>query len=319
MRILVKSGCVLLVLWLVCFGAQASCTFASGVTSEVPGYLNFGNIIAQRDTPVGSVIATTTTGAYNGGNMIAGCTEAWTFRWELSQWGSLSPLGNNIYKTNISGVGLRMTAVVSGHELPYDAPVKANYYATIPGDGIKAELIKTGDIYGGTLTPGVLARASANNQLYFANVTLNGTNRIILGACNVNNPDINVRLGNHNKNEFRGVGSATGWHEFYLDLHCEVGTRVFMTIDATPDPSATPGVMKLDTNYLGETARGIGVQIQSGVTGGPVELGKLKYYNTSFDAGGSNNLEFQARYYQTEPIVTAGQANATATFTLTYR
>jgi hypothetical protein len=55
---------------------------------EVPGYLNFGNVVIQRDVPIGSVLATAVTGAYNNGNPIAGCTrEAWTARWEMTKWG----------------------------------------------------------------------------------------------------------------------------------------------------------------------------------------------------------------------------------------
>lgn len=72
MKGLLTSGCLLLALWLAAFSVQASCGFASGVSSEVPGYLSFGNVAVQRDVPVGSVIATATTGAYNGGNNIAG-------------------------------------------------------------------------------------------------------------------------------------------------------------------------------------------------------------------------------------------------------
>ena len=59
--------------------ACASCSFYSGVSGEVTGYLNFGNIVIQRDVPVGSILVT---GAYNNNNPIAGCTrEAWTARW----------------------------------------------------------------------------------------------------------------------------------------------------------------------------------------------------------------------------------------------
>ncbi|MDH8549244.1 type 1 fimbrial protein, partial [Klebsiella pneumoniae] len=77
-------------------------------------------VAVQRDAAVGSVIATATTGAYNGGNTIAGCSEAWTYRWELSKWGTLSSLGSNIYNTNVPGVGIRLTNTSSGKVLPYD-------------------------------------------------------------------------------------------------------------------------------------------------------------------------------------------------------
>jgi len=131
--------------------ARASCSFYSGVSGEVPGYLNFGNVVVQRDTPVGSVLATTVTGAYNNGNAIAGCTrEAWTARWELTQWGTLSGYGNGVYNTNLSGVGLRLSTAQSGKVLPYEASYPYNAggsWASIPGDGIKGGTDKNRGYY----------------------------------------------------------------------------------------------------------------------------------------------------------------------------
>ncbi|WP_430690607.1 hypothetical protein [Klebsiella quasipneumoniae] len=98
---------ILFFLWLmvaVLPEVQANCSFYGGVTSEVSGYLNFGNVVIQRDAQVGSTIATAITGPYNGGNGIAGCQrEAWTARWELTQWGTLSGYGNGVYNTNLPG------------------------------------------------------------------------------------------------------------------------------------------------------------------------------------------------------------------------
>ncbi|HID3483748.1 TPA: fimbrial protein [Klebsiella aerogenes] len=317
MKGLLKSGWLVLALWLVAFGTQASCRFANGVTAEIPGYISFGNVSVQRDAPVGSIIATATTGAYNGGNTIAGCDTSWTFRWELSKWSTLSSQGNKVYSTNVSGVGLRMTAVVSGNVLPYDATLKANNYATIPGDGIKAELIKTGDITGGTLDTGVLARASVINQFYIANVTLNGTNTITSESCSVTTNPVNVPLGDHDKSEFNGPGTGTAWQTFNINLSCVQGARINVRIDATADSDAgVPGVIKLDSDPV--NASGVGVQLWYRYEDSPVQFGQERYYYTS-PSGGNEYVQLQARYYQTTQSITAGKANATATFTLSYK
>ncbi|MGM8516805.1 fimbrial protein [Enterobacter asburiae] len=317
MKGLLKSGWLVLALWLVAFGTQASCRFANGVTAEIPGYISFGNVSVQRDAPVGSIIATATTGAYNGGNTIAGCDTSWTFRWELSKWSTLSSQGNKVYSTNVSGVGLRMTAVVSGNVLPYDVTLKANNYATIPGDGIKAELIKTGDITGGTLDTGVLARASVINQFYIANVTLNGTNTITSESCSVTTNPVNVPLGDHDKSEFNGPGTGTAWQTFNINLSCVQGARINVRIDATADSDAgVPGVIKLDSDPV--NASGVGVQLWYRYEDSPVQFGQERYYYTS-PSGGNEYVQLQARYYQTTQSITAGKANATATFTLTYK
>ena len=317
MKVLLKSGWLVLALWLVSFGTQASCGFASGVSSEVPGYISFGNVAVQRDAAVGSVIATATTGAYNGGNTIAGCSEAWTYRWELSKWGTLSSLGSNIYNTNVPGVGIRLTNTSSGKVLPYDQSVGANVYIYIGGDGIKAELIKTGDITGGTLDSGMLARASVANQFYFANVTLNGTNTITSESCSVTTNPVNVPLGDHDKSEFSGPGSATAWQTFNINLSCIQGARINVRIHATADSDAgVPGVITLDSDPV--NASGVGVQLWYRYEDSPVQFGQERYYYTS-PSGGNEYVQLQARYYQTTQSITAGKANATATFTLTYK
>lgn len=317
MKGLLTSGCLLLALWLAAFGVQASCSFVSGVSGEIPGYVSFGNVAVQRDAAVGSVIATATTGAYNGGNTIAGCSEAWTYRWELSKWGTLSSLGSNIYNTNLPGVGIRLTNTASGKMLPYDQSMSPNAYVVVSGNGIKSELIKTGDITGGTLDTGMLARASVANQFYLANVTLNGTNTITSESCSVTTNPVNVPLGDHGKSEFSGPGTGTAWQTFNINLSCVQGARINVRIDATADSDAgVPGVIKLDSDPV--NASGVGVQLWYRYEDSPVQFGQERYYYTS-PSGGNEYVQLQARYYQTTQSVTAGKANATATFTLTYK
>lgn len=318
-----KIYCLLLLIMMASPAAQASCSFYGGATAEVPGYLNFGNVVVQRDTPVGSVLATAVTGAYNNGNGIAGCKpDAWTARWELTQWGTLSGYGNNVYNTNLPGVGLRLSAAESGKALPYETSYPYNSggtWVSIPGDGIKGELIKTGDITSGTLTDGMLARASVVNQFYFANVTLNGTNTVTSAACSVASSNINVPLGDHDKGEFTGVGVTSTWNTFNIDLECDKSASINVQIDATQDPSNVAGVIKLDNAGNSGTASGVGVQLWYAANGGTaVQFGQQSHYYTS-PYGGHETVQLQARYYQTAQTVTAGQANATATFTLTYK
>lgn len=298
--------------------AIASCSFTGGVTSELAGYLNFGNVTVQQDAPVGSVIATDVTGAYNNGNAIAGCTrEAWTARWELTQWATLSGYGNGVYNTNLPGVGLRLSGTSSGKPLPYESSYPYNArgsWASIPGDGIKGELIKTGDITSGTLTNGVLARASVVNQFYFANVTLNGTNTVKSEACTVTTPSVDVPMGDHDKSEFSGAGSTTNWVSFDIGLTCDIGARINVRIDATADASAgSQGVMQLDSGG----ASGVGIQLHYRPDDAAVQYGQERFYWQS--VYGDDIVQLKARYYQTAGTITPGAANGTATFTLTYK
>lgn len=311
-NLLLLAGALLLVSGMV----KASCYLADGLSGEIPGYLSFGNVIVQRDVSVGSVLATATTGAYNGGNRLAGCTEPWTLRWAVTQWGTLSTLGNSIYNTNLPGVGIKLTNTASGKVIPYNES-RGVVDVVITGDGIKAELIKTGDIASGPLTSGVLARASAN-QLYFANATLNGTNVVTSAACSIITPDVDVPLGQHKKAEFSGPGSATDWKAFNIGLDCDKSARINVRIDAVQDPSHVAGVMKLDSALGDIAATGVGVQLYFAPDNSAVQFGQSRYYYTSPN-GGSETVQLKARYYQTASAITVGTANATATFTLTYK
>ncbi|HBA7704099.1 TPA: type 1 fimbrial protein [Escherichia coli] len=297
---------------------QATCSFYGGVTSEVSGYLNFGNVVIQRDAQVGSTIATAITGPYNGGNGIAGCQrEAWTARWELTQWGTLSGYGNGVYNTNLPGVGLRLSFASTGRVLPYEIsyPYSAGgTWLSIPGDGIKGELIKTGDITSGALTGSVLARASVVNQFYFANVTLNGTNTVKSEACTVTTPSVDVPMGDHDKSEFSSAGSSTDWVSFDIGLSCDVGARINVRIDATADASAgSQGVMLIDSGG----ASGVGIQLHYRPDDAAVQYGQERFYWQS--VYGDEIVQLKARYYQTAGSITPGAANGTATFTLSYK
>ncbi len=320
MKAVIKFGGFFLTLLLISFGVQATCKFSDGTSAETSGYISFGNVSVQRDAPVGSVIATAMTGAYNGGSTMAGCDTAWTYRWELSKWTTLSSSGSSIYSTNVAGVGIRLTNSGSNKTIPYDQAQGANSYIAVLGNGIKAELIKTGDISGGTLSTGMIARASVAGQFYFANVTLNGTNTITSESCSVTTPQVSVPLGSHDKSEFSGVGSTTAWQTFNIGLSCITGARINVRIDPSAGAAGSlTDVMALDDAGSSSTATGVGVQLWYQPNGGSaVKFGQETYYWTA-GSGGTETVQLKARYYQTAQVITPGTANTTATFTLTYK
>ena len=149
------------------------------------------------------------------------------------------------------------------------------------------------------------------------NATLNGTNTITSESCSVTTNPVNVPLGDHDKSEFNGPGTATAWQTFNINLSCIQGARINVRIDATADNDAgVPGVIKLDSDPV--NASGVGVQVWYRYEDSPVQFGQERYYYTS-PSGGNEYVQLQARYYQTTQSITAGKANATATFTLTYK
>lgn len=130
--------------------------------------------------------------------------------------------------------------------------------------------------------------------------------------------NINVFLGRHNKTAFTGLNSTTAPIPFNINLtECENVGSVFMQFNATADSAmAANEVIKIDDQPEG--ASGLGVQILT-AGGALVPLNQVSQI-WSGSKGSQTNYRFayQARYIQTQPSVTAGEANASATFVVTY-
>lgn len=233
--------------------------------------------------------------------------------------------GATVYKTNLSGVGLAMwgSTYTSG-------PITLLSNSTVAGTYTGAfhyALVKTA----ATVTPGVVNTVWGNSlglqclntagatvkspiesgNVAFAFVTLT------VPACYVSSTSINVPLGDVKRTTFTGVGSTSTAQSFTVPLVCSRATKVSMTLSpsASGAYNASTGIINLDTPTSGKSATGIGIQL--------LYSSAAKALNTSFSVGsvtaaGNLNVPLSARYYQTATTVTAGQANGTATFTMTY-
>ncbi|BFO08947.1 hypothetical protein GGER_14570 [Serratia rubidaea] len=73
--------------------------------------------------------------------------------------------------------------------------------------------------------------------------------------------------------------------------------------------------MALNSIAPGGTASGVGIQLLHNNT--PVKFGTLLPVANTV-VSGPITIPLVARYYQTASAITAGQANGTATFTMTY-
>ncbi|CDF92583.1 Fimbrial adhesin [Pseudomonas sp. SHC52] len=87
-----------------------------------------------------------------------------------------------------------------------------------------------------------------------------------------------------------------------------------MTLDGTRHSSGVTGVLALNSAST-TVATGLGLQLLYKNTA--VALGTPIAVGTTTSSG-AYNIDLTARYYQTGAKVTAGQANSTATFTMTY-
>lgn len=300
---------------------MADCTAVNGWNNKFLTFTFPAQISVQADMPVGSVFYEAQT-SFGSSGQYASCASGSYNRGVKYQNGWVAD-SSGIAPTNVAGVGVRLYWVYSSSTIlvpddPYmtgTGPVGIYWPSGTPS--WKIQLIKTGDITGGTLQSGAWAVYGVGNTL-ITTLNIGGGGAITPTGCTVTNPDIPVPLGDHKKSEFGGAGSATAWQAFNIDLNCNKDARINVQIDAAQDPSNVAGVMKLDSAPGDMAATGVGVQLYFATDNSAIQFGQSKYYNTSPN-GGSETVQLKARYYQTASAVTAGLANATATFTLTYK
>ncbi|MGH8449367.1 fimbrial protein [Pseudomonas sp.] len=313
--------------------SQATCTFLSGsaADSEV---VRFGNATIQRDAPVGSVVATVTATTFaNRGSFLQCDTPGailLTSRWSAEGTSPVTFNGEQLFNVGVAGLAMRVITPSGIYGWPYTGNFSRDlqtpgcswpgpitwrrYCGATWGGATRFELVKIANTTGsGTLSIPGRIRASIVGQTYVYAFSF-GASSVSTVACSVTNTTINVPMGNVKRKTFTGVGYQSTPVIFNILANCDAGTRVNYRIDATADSSGLPGVIAIDSPTTGTAASGVGIALTE--SGKPVALGTTIPYRIS--AGGVLVIQFSARYYQTTPKVTAGTANATATFTMTY-
>ncbi len=149
------------------------------------------------------------------------------------------------------------------------------------------------------------------------------------GSCNVTTPSIFVDLGKVSRADFKGVGQTAGTAQtFTIAVYCsqpatiKIGffgtpatTGVTDTLAITQSPTSASGVgVKLSYGNNGSGAPAAGSSLHINEAGNLPNLGQV----TATDAANAQPFHFAAQLVQTEPTVTAGWANTTATFALEY-
>ena len=231
---------------------------------------------------------------------------------------------DSVYSTWVAGVGIRLTSYTFGwaRHYPTKSDVRSDDLYAQPEGYFGVELIKTGPITGsGTWTTGPYAQGHGDDNLPFQTITIVGSGvTIVHPACTVNagSKNILVQFGKVARSSFNGVGSTAATRSFDIKLNCSAGVAESKTInirmDATKDPSGQPGVLQLTQGA--NVATGVGIHVLDKNYNG-VKFGDDQLVGPSKD--GSYVLSYMARYIETAPNVTVGQASGVATFTVTYK
>lgn len=324
----------ILVLLAISGGVNAACDAVGSFT------INPGSITVQRDVAVGQPF---TDWIYsNSGVAYQNCNYDSQLQYNIENGvksyngrsSGLSYNGETVFDTVLPGVGfvIEGNAQVGSQAWIGWQGIKAgtteetvvrtthnNGDRPVFTDQMRIRLIKTGNIQTGALSGNVgyfFAGVRETSGWSTEKVVSFAGGQITSVACTVTTNPVDVPLGEHDRSEFSGTGTGTDWQTFNIGLNCDKDARINVRIDATADSDAgVLGVIKLDGDP--GSASGVGVQLWYRYENSPVQFGQERYYWSS--SGGDELVQLQARYYQTLQTVTAGAANATATFTLTYK
>lgn len=288
-------------------------------------FIDFGSVTIPANIVKGDIIASKK--VYPSNIHIGGCHAG-----NLPYLGTfIGPYSTNIpsvrydvYSTNVAGVGISASYSTRTDDIPY-IPLghfgTTDYYS-YPSDfglydifTVTFNLIKTGNISSGLLSPGEMSMLTADGVATTTYTVTGGT--IIAPTCSVVTSSSNAVLGNHLTTDFTGAGSATASVVAPVQLNCpESGMKVFVTLSATPDTSTVQsGAIKVSPSS-GLTAGGIAIQMLDSNNNGIPLNSQIQYITT---AQGTFDFGWKARYLQTGSTVTAGDANASATISLTYQ
>ena len=308
----------------------ATCTFLNGAkTGDLS--VNFPEVIIQKNTPVGTVLASITLDVAAHTNAIGLADNTLSFlhcysenglRWGDSNFKTIMYNGVEMLDSGVEGVAINIHPYSGDSRLQWKFPPE--YNTRIPAGfnigainygGVTFELIKIKSNTGsGMISGGDLVRASVTNKFYLFNYRL-VPSRIITDSCTVNTNSVIVNLGDIGRREFNGIGSTAAEKEFIISLDCDKNARVNISINGEVDPSLNDQTVLSLANYGNSSvASGIGIQILR--DNNPIELNRTMLLKVA--GGGYEYFILKARYYQTKNTITSGKANSSVTFSITY-
>lgn len=318
--------------------ASASCLPTTGFTSKDIS-MAVGRVVVRPSDAVGAVLRKATF-AINPNNSTIYCNgSAGRIRADIVQPLTLSPLGNNIYNTNIPGIGIRLyreaeTASNFSGYYPYSRNLNAyTSYSLSPGYFV-VEIIKTAASTGsGALVPGQYSayyspdaptRPILTSTVYGNAITIVSASCEVVGAINRV-----VNLAPVSKSGFTGVGSTQGEQPFDIDMRCNGGDNNIASVEQGIigvsfdfQPYGTNLEVIENSAPASQRAGGVGTQLVSTLSGGNNSIAKGELLPLGQVSSGQTinfKVPMKARYYQAAPSVTAGKVRGMATFTIDYQ
>lgn len=311
----------------------AACLPESGFVIEEFN-ISMGDILVRANDPVGTILKSK---SYPPGKLSSKylCTPIDTplERFDLLKFKTINNIaGNqNVYKTNISGIGIKIT----GSSGPYPTTLRFNEvaYANVKLD-VKVDIIKTsmttgsGALEAGNYSADYIEGQSAKPWLR-TYMPANGTRIITSSSCEfVESKDRIIVLPQISINNFKGQNTpANGDRNFNLNIKCVGGDGGSDQFGQAADLGFTFPVV-LNNSLIGNTyngadkATGVALQLSSllqGKTnvlfnGATIDLGKRS-------SGQENiiNIPLKVRYWQIANTVSPGKVESRVTLNFIYK
>lgn len=307
----VPGALLMLLLWGASFHAFAECTFIEGKGTQRLSFTP-GNVVVQRDAPVGSVIYSSSTA--RGEALLQCSTETNTNYYKMTYLGGVATSIAHAYATNIPGVAIQV--YTSWGYLDNPASTDNTGYGAVGLPSVNYKLYKTGDIQPGQLSTGQIGTWTVSDITPMIINMIGGY--ITQVACSVSTPNLTFPIGDVSKADF---GATVGFTPDKtsvqaLGLDCDKSANINVTLNAQQNRDVSdPSVLALTNQGGTNVAQGVGVQLL--YDGKPLIINSRLALKQS--EGGKESFPITARYYQTRNSVTVGEANASATLTLTYQ
>lgn len=317
---------------------NANCNLSKGFTTvDIP--MTIGKIVVKPNDPIGTILQKNTF-TISPNNSTATCNRASDqIIAALPLNYPISPIGNNVYATNIPGIGIRLyreaadASDFSGY-YPYRRTLTPNQTYTLSPGYFVMEVIKTAMTTGsGALVAGrystYYVSGQQNRPFLTTTVLSNAPILIASSSCEIQNGvDSPVQLPTVMKSGFRAIGSTQGEQNFNLSILCNGGENnsgiptsntISLSFDYNSDTSNNQVINNSAANAI--KANGVGVELLWNMSGAnkPIQKAtKLNIGSVSSNQTVEYDIPLTARYYQTATNVTAGEVKATATVTIQY-
>ncbi|MFG8975654.1 fimbrial protein [Pseudomonas paraeruginosa] len=238
----------------------------------------------------------------------------------------------NAYETPVSGVGYRITDFEKDGWWPKNINYQGIGKILLGANDYRVQLVKTGPITAAGVLSGEIGtiRVLDHGGLVAARVSFNGglPIRPTVPTCTIQKKRLDIGLGEVSLLQLERSGGSD-YKPFSIDLQCSGGstgasTRMFITLTDSTNPGNRGNRLTLSSK--GSTAaKGVAVEIRraddsmvsfgpdSKITGNPNQWFVGQFGNTS------TSIPLRARYVTTSSPLAAGQANAAATFTMSYQ